>query len=70
MLNLRDPKIIRYPTESDTTYRSPSSTEPQALTAVMMHDMTPFQTGVEEEQIGRSFRTYCGNPQVNTYVTL
>ena len=70
MLNLRDPKIARYPTESNTTYGSPSSTEPPALTAVMMNDMTTFQTGVEERRISKSLNICCGDPQVNAYVTL
>jgi len=48
MLNLRDPKIIRYPTESDTAYGSPSSTELAALTAVVMSDVAAFQTRAEE----------------------
>ena len=52
MLNLRDPKIIRYTTETGTTYDSPSSSELPALTAVMMNDMPTFRTGVEEQQIG------------------
>lgn len=53
MLNLRDPKIIRYPTESGNAYGSPSSTEPGALTAVVMSDMTTFQTGAEQRTVGR-----------------
>ena len=57
MLNLRDPKIIRYPTQTDAVYGSPSCIESPALTAVMMNDMTTFQTGVEEYQIGKSLRT-------------
>ena len=56
MLNLRDPKIIRYPTQTDGAYGSPSCTEPPPLTAVMMNDMTPFQTGVEEHQMGEFLR--------------
>jgi len=45
MLNLRDPRIARYPTESENTYGSPSSTEPLALTAVVISDMGTFRTG-------------------------
>ena len=68
MLNLRDPKIIRYPVESNTEYGSPSSTELSALTAVVMSDVTAFQTRAEEHQIGKFHRIYCGSFQVNVYI--
>lgn len=53
MLNLRDPKITTHPTEGDNdAYGSPSSTEPMALTAVVMSDVTTFQTGAEGQPNG------------------
>ena len=70
MLNLRDPKIVTYPTESDTAYGSPSSTELTALTAVVMNDMTAFQTRVDEQDVGELFCICCRSFQVNVHVVL
>jgi len=70
MLNLRDPKIARYPTQTDATHGSPSSTEPPALTAVVMQDMTTFQTGIEEQPIGKFLRIGVVNIRANLYVAL
>lgn len=64
MLNLREPGIIRYPTESGDIYGSPSST---ALTTVVMSDMATFPAGAEEQLIGKSLRVYCGGPSINVY---
>ena len=59
MLNLRDPRINKYPAETGDTYGSPSSTEPPALTTVVMNDMSTFQTGGEGQSIGRFIYIYC-----------
>lgn len=59
MLNLRDPRINRYPPETGGTYDSQSFAEPLALTTVIMNDMSTFQTGAGGRSIGRFLCIYC-----------
>ncbi|KAF9787852.1 hypothetical protein BJ322DRAFT_1045554 [Thelephora terrestris] len=47
MLNLRDPRINRYQTETGSARDSPSCAEPFSLTTVVMNDLSTFQTGEE-----------------------
>lgn len=53
MLNLRDPKINAYPTDTGNTYGLPPFTDPLSLTTVVMNDMSTFQTGAEVPPIGK-----------------
>jgi hypothetical protein len=46
MLNLRDPKVNGYQVETGDIDHSPPPTEPFSLTAVVMNDVSTFQTGV------------------------
>ena len=69
MINLRDPKIIGYPTKSGTAYGSPSSTELPALTAMVMSDVAALQTRAKE-QTGKFLRIYCGSSQMDLCVAL
>lgn len=68
MLNLRDPSIKRYETETVNACDSPSRAEPLSLTTVVMHDISTFQTGVEAP-IGKFPRIFCGNSQADLCAT-
>ena len=46
MLNLRDPDVNEYPTETRDISGSPLPTEPASLTIVVMNHVSTFQAGV------------------------